>query len=113
MFFVLGWILFVLAVAWHIFSMKYQHMKRLNLNHYIVYLLLNDEIRTKHKNEFGKWIQQSNAKDAMELSLAAGWTTENMADQLSSTSALGAHAMLWNSEYAKELREKYNKQHNS
>jgi hypothetical protein len=104
---ILGWILFAILLTWYFYSMKYNHLKRIHLENYIVYLLLNDEIRENHKKKFGDWIRESDARNAMDLSLRTQKTIENMSDNFSETSTLGAHAMLWNSEYASELRKKY------
>ena len=100
---ILGWILFVLLLIWFVGGMRISHNKRLHLNYYIVYLLLNDAIREKHKQNFVQYIQDSDAKDAMSLSLMAYKATEDLADRLttgdpnnsSSSSALGAMAMIW------------------
>jgi hypothetical protein len=108
---VLGWILFGLLLIWFVtymrFSykhMRFSHAKRLHLNYYTVYLLLDDEIRDHHKHNFQQWIRDSHAPDASSLSLAAYKTIENMADQLAigdptratTSSILGASSMLWN-----------------
>lgn len=104
---ILGWILFAILLTWYFYSMRYNHLKRIHLDSYIVYLLLDDEIRENHKKKFGDWIRESDATNAMDLSLRAQKIIEDMSDNLSETSTLGAHAMLWNSEYALGLREKY------
>ena len=78
----LGWILFALLLVWSIMSLRFSHRKRLNLNSYVAYLLLSDQIREKHKHAFVEWIRGSRAQDAMSLWLQADSVTEGMADQL-------------------------------
>ena len=103
----IGWILFGLLLFWYIAGQRFSHRKRLHLTNYVLYLLLDDSIRTDHKAKFGQWIQQSKAQDAMQLSLQASNVIERMADSLAAGgSTLGAHAMLWNSDAAAELRKK-------
>ena len=100
----IGWILFGLLLFLYIAGLRFSHRKRLHLTNYVLYLLLDDSIRTDPKATFGQWIQQSNARDAMHLSLQASNVIESMADSLSAGgSTLGAHAMLWNSDAAAEL----------
>ena len=101
---ILGWILFAVLLIWFVGSMRISHKKRLHLNYYIAYLLLNDAIREKHKQDIVKWIQDSDAKDAMSLSLMVYRAAEDLADRLatgdpnnpSSSSVLGAMAMICN-----------------
>src|SRR2546430_17672709 len=105
----IGWVLFILLLIWFFASYTTSHRIRLNLRNYIVYLLLQDPIREYHKAKFEQWIQQSHAKDAMELSSAAHNVIEIMAGSLATKggSTLAAHAMLWNSDAAAELRKRY------
>ena len=94
----LGWILFVLMVIWYFKSMRFSHVKRLNLTSYVVYLLLSEELRTNHQQNFMEWISTSSFQDAMSLSHQAGAVIENMADNLATgedSSILGAHGLLW------------------
>jgi hypothetical protein len=103
----IGWILFALLLLWYVAGQRFSHRKRLHLRNYVLYLLLDDSIRMDHKAKFQQRIQQSNARDAMQLSSQAGNVIENMADSLGAGgSTLGAHAMLWNSDAAAELRKK-------
>lgn len=73
-----------------------------------MYLLIDDSIREDHKAKFRDWIRQSSASNALELSSLAHSVIENMADSLASkgSSTLTAHAMLWNSDAASELRRR-------
>jgi hypothetical protein len=100
----LAWILFVVAVVWHIGSQRLNHRKRIALENYVIYLLLADELRTRHQADFRQWIARSDARDAMALSSAAHITVDGMAERLAAgdpqqpatSSTLGAHSMLWN-----------------
>jgi hypothetical protein len=103
----IGWALFGILLFFYLGGQRLSQRKRLNLRNYIVYLLLDDSIRSDHKAKFGLWIQQSNAHDAMQLSSQASNVIENMADSLGAGgSTLTAHSMLWNSEAAAELRKR-------
>lgn len=90
----IGWILFALLLVWFFMSMRYSHPRRLHLQSYCVYLLLNDEIRGDHKRKFLDWIRTTDAKDARDLTLRATSAVENMAEQLAGTSVLAAHAVI-------------------
>ena len=57
----IGWILFGLLLLWHFAGSLLSRRKRLHLRNYIVYLLLDDPVRSDHKRKFEQWIQQSNA----------------------------------------------------
>jgi hypothetical protein len=105
----IGWGLFVLLLLLYFASMNFAHRKRLHLRNYIIYLLVDDSVREDHKAKFEQWIRQSSASNAMELSSRAHSVIENMADSLASegSSTLAAHAMLWNSAAAAELRKRH------
>lgn len=100
----LAWILLAVAIAWHVASSRLNHRKRLELENYIIFLLLSDGVRAQHQVDFRQWIAKSDARDALALSTAAHRTVDNMAGRLgagdpknpASSSWLGAHAMLWN-----------------
>lgn len=100
---ILAWSLLALAVVWHVLSQHLGQRKRTALENYVIYLLLSDEIRTRHQAEFQQWISRSNAADAMALALAAHRTVDNMAQRLAAgtpqqpatSSYLGSHSMLW------------------
>ena len=103
----IGWILFALLLLLYVAGQIFSHRKRLHLRNYVLYLLPDDSIRTDHKAKFQQWVQQSNARDAMQLSSQASNVIERMADALGTGgSTLSAHAMLWNSDAAAELRKK-------
>lgn len=94
----LGWICAGVLLVWFLASYRFSHKKRLNLNYYIVYLLLNDDIRESHKRKLEQWIHNSDAKDALSLALQAYSAVEQMADALSTSSpssAVGAVGILW------------------
>lgn len=100
----LAWTLFALAVIWHVSSQRLNHRKRNQLENYVIYLLLSDDIRAQHKTDFTQWIARTDAADALALSTAARRTVDNMAERLAAgdpqrpvtSSYLGSHAMLWN-----------------
>jgi len=95
----IGWILFLLMVIWYVASQNFCQRKRNHLRCYTVSLLLNDLVRNDHKAKFEQWIAQSNARNAMQLSIAAFNVIDNMAEKLAmgaGSSILGAHAELWN-----------------
>ena len=91
----IGWFFFFALLVWFFASMMHFHKRRLYLRNYIVYLLLSDEIRGDHKFKFIEWARSVNVKDAMDLSNKAHGVIENMAAQLSATSKLAAHTMIW------------------
>jgi hypothetical protein len=105
----IGWALLVLLLLWYFASQTFSHRKRLHLRNYIVYLLIDDSIREDHKAKFAQWIRQSGASNALELSSMAHSVIESMADSLASkgSSTLAAHAMMWNSDAAAELRKRH------
>ena len=57
----------VKASFWYLRSVWFSHSKRLHLRNYVIYLLLSDAIRNKHKQDFEQWIHQVDAKDASQL----------------------------------------------
>jgi len=78
---------------------RLSHKKRLNQNAYIVYLLMNDEIRNTQRAKLLTYLhetkpQVARADQLTKLTLDA---IEGVADQLAQRgSLLNAHAMLWN-----------------
>ena len=104
-----GWIVAGILLVWYLKSQKFCQEKRMNLNSYIVYLLMEDSLRDNHKEKFGEWIGSSDAKDATDLAIKASNTIDNMAETLSKdgNSLLASNSMLWNSEYAEEIRKNY------
>jgi hypothetical protein len=105
---IIGWILFVLALGWHVYSLRYNHIKRFNLEDYAVCLLIDDEFRNSHKENFKSWISRVNALNAFELTRKTRTMVESWSDILANGSPLHAHTLLWNSEHATELRARYN-----
>ena len=94
-----GWILFVLAVFWGGKSLSFSHRKRLHLDYYVAYLLLNDDIRERHKKDFQQWIRSAEAPNASTLAAGAWSAIDRMADQLAEApagaSVMGATGMIW------------------
>lgn len=72
---------------------------RVNQNAYIVYLLLNDEIREGQKKEFRAYLAEAKPRttDARDLTTLALEAIGETVNQLAQTgSPLKAHAMIWN-----------------
>jgi hypothetical protein len=93
-----GWVLFVLAVVWGMKSLSFSHRKRLHLDYYIAYLLLDDGIREKHKRDFQGWIRSVEAPNASVLAMGAWSAIDRMADQLAEapgTSSWAPSCSLW------------------
>jgi hypothetical protein len=99
----LGWTLFGVMLVWN-FGRHWLHAHKENaLDAFIVYLLLDDDIRTKQKQGLEEWIRTNDAKDASALSSRAGVAIGALAQRLwqgdpakpGSSSVLGMHAMLW------------------
>ncbi len=98
----LGWGLFVAFFAWYIYSNQMMHRTRLGLNYYIIYLLLDDEMRSRYKQDFTKWIAQADAKDGQSLLLAGCGAIDSIARRPQEggadgkgASAFGALGMMW------------------
>lgn len=91
-----GWILFVLLFVWYIASMKYNARKTTNLQSYIVFLLLSDDVRTDHRAKFEKWISESRETRADNLRYRAGDVLRLLADSLAEKgSILSSSALIW------------------
>jgi hypothetical protein len=69
--------------------------RRLNLESYAIYLLLNDDIRENHKEKFKQWIAQATAKNAFDLAFDARNAIADIANRLADDSVLAASAMVW------------------
>lgn len=70
-----------------------------NLEAYIVYLLLNDDIREDHRQKFLGYLAENKplVKDAQDLSSRAFEAIQNISDELGEKgSLLSAHSMIWN-----------------
>jgi di/tricarboxylate transporter len=94
----LGWVLSLALLTLFVASMRLSQTKRTNLRSYIVYLLLEDGVRSAHKQSLINWITAAEVRDAMQLSIRAQGVLESMADSLAreqTSSILAAHAMLW------------------
>lgn len=102
----LGWILFGAMLLWWLNRESFHQRQRLYLRNYIIYLLLQDSIREGHKAKFEEFIRASGLTDAMQLSSAAHDAVQNIANSMGTegNSTMGAHAMIWQSDAAAELR---------
>jgi hypothetical protein len=98
MFPILGWLLFGVLLWWYVFSVKYAHSRRCHLRSYLVYLLLDDNIREDHKEKFREWITQRHMSDASSLGYAAHNVIEIVAEKLANGNApslSAANALIW------------------
>lgn len=100
----LAWTLFGLALLWHFASQRLNHRRRIHLEAYVLYLLLADDIRARHKDDFLRWLREVQAPNALALSHQAHAAVDRMAEGLAqgtpgqpaTSSILGTHALLWN-----------------
>jgi hypothetical protein len=91
-----GWIFFALLLIWYFVHMRYILHKMMNLESYIVFLLLSDDIRADHKNKFQQWISNSKATHAGNLRVRASSALQLLADSLAEKgSALSSSAFIW------------------
>ena len=107
MFEISSWVLVGAVVVWCLRLYSHSHSKRLHLNCYITFLLLNDEFRSKQKQNFEEWLRANRAnKKPQTLSHTAYTVIEELADRLAAGSpkkgggegslVLGSHSLLWN-----------------
>lgn len=78
-----GWILFIIASIFYVASMTYSQRKRVRLQAYTLYILLNDEIRNDHKKGLQYFINTSKSTDSSLLYNEASFTIDKMANDLS------------------------------
>ncbi|MDO8476649.1 MAG: hypothetical protein Q7W02_10765 [Candidatus Rokubacteria bacterium] len=98
-----GWALFGVALIWYWMSKNYGARQSNHLSFYIVYLLLDDDIREKQKKRFREWIRSEKAPGAMALSMRAIAAIQRSADVFAvgdpqqgvGGSALQSHHMIW------------------
>ncbi len=98
-----GWAFFWLAVILNIMSRSHEARESNHLISYIVYLLLDDDIREGQKKKFREWIRSENAPNAMALSSRARAAIQRSADVWAvgdpkeplSGSTYASHAMIW------------------
>ena len=97
-----GWVpgvLLAVVVVWAIAQLSLSHRKRINLVSYNTLLLLNDGIRSDHREKLTQFIKTSDATSAPDLSRRVSGAVERMADGLandvSGSSLPGAHAAVW------------------
>lgn len=84
-----------LAAALFIFLYRKCLQQQLSLESYVIYLLLDDEIRQNHKSKLQEWIRNTAAKDAAALGFSARSEMLGMAERLAPNSLLAANAMIW------------------
>jgi hypothetical protein len=91
-----GWILSAILFFWYVASMRYTTKKIANLESYIVFLLLSDDIRADHKKKFQNWISKSKETRANDMRGKAGNALQLLADSLAEKgSALSSSALMW------------------
>lgn len=94
-----GWALFGIAIIWYLMNQNYGATKANHLSSYIVYLLLDDDIREIQKKRFREWVH---APNGMALSRRAMAAIQRSADALAagdpkrplSGAAFASHAMI-------------------
>jgi hypothetical protein len=98
-----GWILSVVLFVWYIASMVYTAKKMNNLESYVVFLLLSDDIRSDHKKKFQDWISKSKETRTDDLRERASDAVQLMADSLAKGgSTLSSSAFIWKHKSASE-----------
>lgn len=91
-----GWILFVVLSAWYVASMSHTVKKMTNLESYVVFLLLSDDIRGDHKKKFQNWISKSKETRPADLRGRASDALQLLADSLAEKgSILSSSALIW------------------
>ena len=83
--------------------MVYTAKKMKNLESYVVFLLLSDNIRGDHKKKFQDWISKSKETRPDDLRERASDAVKLMADSLAKGgSALSSSAFIWRHKSASE-----------
>ena len=96
-----GWVMFGLLVVWHVYSKKESGKKSgkrlIHLDYFIVWLLLNDEMRNKWKNDFETFLRDDDATNAPLTGVRAFLAIDSIAEQLAKGEdwVLGTSALLW------------------
>jgi hypothetical protein len=92
-----GWILFALVVLWYFASMRYVSNRSINLESYVVFLLLDDDVRANHKLKFQNWIAASKVDRADTLRARAGSLVQSVANDFAEggSSLLGSSSLIW------------------
>jgi hypothetical protein len=91
---ILAVILGLLAV-WFFGLFQFSLQRQIELNSYIAYLLLSDEIRESHKATMLEFIRNQPG-DAMQVTTATHGAIAQMARELAGkNSQLAAHALIW------------------
>lgn len=93
-----GWILCGLLILWYFASISHANRRSINLESYIIFLLMSDGLRADNKAKFQNWISESNANRADELRMKAGQTIQAFANDLAKegSSLLGSSSLIWN-----------------
>ena len=93
----LAWILLMALLVWHVASMTRTMRRRMHLSNYIIYLLVDDDIRADQKKKLEEWIPTSGAANASQLysmtrsaleSYIEGWAKASGAPILATQSKL-------------------------
>ncbi len=95
-----GWIALGLMTALLVINVfwfnRYQMERRLSIEQYAIYLLLNDEVREDHKVKFVDWIKGAKADSLAALGMLATQAIDEMASHLAENgSVLTASMMVW------------------
>ncbi len=94
------WILLAIVVFFWFGGQRTSQTKRLALESFVIYLLLDDHIRENSTQKFVAWVAETPAKDAMDLGMRGHRAVSRFADDLHNapemSSLLGANAVLWN-----------------
>lgn len=88
-------IIAILAAFFFYFLYKLSLKKRLNLSSYITLLLLEPAMAKDHAEKLKVLIHNYDKQKALALTKSVHNSIEFMADGLSKTSILGAHAAVW------------------
>jgi hypothetical protein len=96
-----GWVMFGLLAWWHVYSKKKSSEKSgkklIHLDYFIVWLLLNDEMRNKWKNDFDAFLRDDDATSAPLTGVRAFLAIDSLGEQLAQGEdwVLGTSALLW------------------
>ena len=96
-----GWMIAFIVAALFALNFFWLYRKgiarRLNVENYVIYLLLSDETREDHKRKFIEWVTEAEADNASDLGFQAHNVVDTIADQLGEKdSTLAATTMIWN-----------------
>jgi hypothetical protein len=104
-----GWILFALLLLWYFATMRFNAKRETNLESYVIFLLLSDDILAGQRKQFQKWIAEANETRSDKLWMRAGDVVQYSAERLgTSGSALSSMAMVW--KYKKQSQAEVRKE---